>query len=560
MNQMNQMKINAVETIKLIFITICLGTLLIYGVFVAIVVLGALSFDAKSSEAKVRETLLVASNNYQKDGALDIRSAIKEKNIPPDEEWQRLYKYSIVPPLDEALSSNEKQLCTMIRQYEDGRSRFYDIHFFGVSMLMPIRYMWDRSRGGSTALQSAAAKVLGRGSFGKVTEIYNTAWFHQLSEEIKCRVIISALDGSIVKNEKNYQTIKGGYALSHVIFGKSLNQLDYCELAFLSAAFRTPLSSISSKMYLNHRVYTYAVMNNRLSRCLKFDIMAKKLVNLQTEKHPISISSMYRDTLLSVSMLHDYIDLKKAVSKAHTQLEEHLNRVVVVEVAIKQGNDTIRVDTLNRNTTGFDSEHTPASLSKLLVAKSAIEAGESISSERLRRLLCHSSPEATADLFDVYQKDITIQTKKYNLTHKVNLKKALTSEASEWSSNDILLFSEDYISLLNSKKKTPNAFGEGCTMSVLRSSVAPRYSIFAKSGTAKSNNKTVAKLLLFAIKYEKHSPIILVRIEGENNERGLCEGESCFDNSIFEPFVVAALKFTDKQSINPKKERSHEHE
>ena len=559
MNQMNQMKINAVETIKSICIAICLGALLMLGVFMAIVVLGALSFDAKSSEAKVREVLLVASNNYQKDGALDIRSAIKEKNIPPDEEWQRLYKYSIVPPLDEALSSNEKQLCTMIRQYEDGRSRFYDIHFFGVSMLMPIRYMWDRSRGGSTALQSAAAKVLGRGSFGKVGEIYNTAWLHQLSEDIKCRVIISALDGSIVKNEKNYQTIKGGYALSHVIFDRSLNQLEFCELAFLSSAFRTPLSSISSKMYLNHSVYTYAVQNNRFSKCLKFDIMSKKLVNLEIDKHPINISGKYRDTPLSLSV-NDYIDLKKAVSKAHTQLEEHLNRVVVVEVAIKQGNDTIRVDTLNRNTTGFDSKHTPASLSKLLVAKTAIESGEEISSERLRRLLCHSSPEATADLFDVYQKDITIQTKKYNLTHKVNLKKALTSEASEWSSNDILLFSEDYISLLNSKKKTPNAFGEGCTMNVLRSSVAPRYSIFAKSGTAKSNNKTVAKLLLFAIKYEKHSPIILVRIEGENNERGLCEGESCFDNSLFKPFVVAALKFTDKQSINPKKERSHEHE
>lgn len=555
MNQMNQMKINAVETIKLIFITICLGTLLIYGVFVAIVVLGALSFDAKSSEAKVRETLLVASNNYQKDGALDIRSAIKEKNIPPDEEWQRLYKYSIVPPLDEALSSNEKQLCTMIRQYEDGRSRFYDIHFFGVSMLMPIRYMWDRSRGGSTALQSAAAKVLGRGSFGKVTEIYNTAWFHQLSEEIKCRVIISALDGSIVKNEKNYQTIKGGYALSHVIFDKSLNQLDYCELAFLSAAFRTPLSSISSKMYLNHRVYTYAVMNNRLSRCLKFDIMSKKLVNLEIDKHPINISGKYRDTPLSLSV-NDYIDLKKAVSKAHTQLEEHLNRVVVVEVAIKQGNDTIRIDSLNRNTTGFGSEHTPASLSKLLVAKSAIEAGESISSERLRKLLCHSSPEATADLFDIYRKDITNQPKKYHLTHKVNLKRALNSEAARWSSDDILLFAEDFVSLLkNQNKKIPNAFGRGCTMNVLRSSVAPRYSIFAKSGTAKSNNKTVAKLLLFAIKYEKHSPIILVRIEGENNERGLCEGESCFDNSLFKPFVIAALKFTDKQSLNSKKEK-----
>lgn len=67
------------ETIISICIAICLSTLLMYGVFVAIVVLGALSFDAKSSEAKVRETLLVASNNYQKDGALDIRSTIKEK-------------------------------------------------------------------------------------------------------------------------------------------------------------------------------------------------------------------------------------------------------------------------------------------------------------------------------------------------------------------------------------------------------------------------------------------------------------------------------------------------
>lgn len=552
---MNQMKINAVETIKLIFIAICLGALLILGVFMAIVVLGALSFDAKSSESKVRETLLVASNNYQKDDVLDIRSAIKEKNIPPDEEWQRLYKYSIVPPLDEALSSNEKQLCTMIRQYEDGRSRFYDIHFFGVSMLMPIRYMWDRSRGGSTALQSAAAKVLGRGSFGKVTEIYNTAWLYQLPEEIKCRIIISALDGSVIKNNtKNYQTLKGGYALSHVIFDKSLNQLEFCELAFLSTAFRTPLSSISSKMYLNHRVYTYAVMNNRFSRCLKFDIMAEKLVNLQIEKHPISISRTYRDTPLSVS-IQDYIDLKRAVFDAQTQLEKQLKVRAVVEVAIKQGNDTIRIDSLNRNTTGFGSKHTPASLSKLLVAKTAIESGESISSERLRKLLCHSSSETTADLFNIYQKDITNQAKKYHLTHKVNLKRALTSEDTEWSSDDILLFAEDFVSLLKNQKKIPNAFGQGCTMSVIRPLVAPRPAIFSKSGTAARNNKTVAKLLLFAIKYEKYSPIILVRIEGENNERGLCEGESCVDNSVFKPFVIATLKFTDKQSLNSKKEK-----
>lgn len=542
------------ETIISICIAICLSTLLMYGVFVAIVVLGALSFDAKSSEAKVRETLLVASNNYQKDGALDIRSTIKEKNIPPDEEWQRLYKYSIVPPLEEPLSSNEKQLCTMIRQYEDGRSRFYDIHFFGVSMLMPLRFMWDRSRGGSTALQSAAAKVLGRGSFGKVGEIYNTAWLHQLSEDIKCRVIISALDGSIVKNEKNYQTIKGGYALSHVIFDKSLNQLEFCELAFLSTAFRTPLSSISSKMYLNHRVYTYAVMNNRFSRCLKFDIMAEKLVNLQIEKHPISISRTYRDTPLSVS-IQDYIDLKRAVFDAQTQLEKQLKVRAVVEVAIKQGNDTIRIDSLNRNTTGFGSKHTPASLSKLLVAKTAIESGESISSERLRKLLCHSSSETTADLFNIYQKDITNQAKKYHLTHKVNLKRALTSEDTEWSSDDILLFAEDFVSLLKNQKKIPNAFGQGCTMSVIRPLVAPRPAIFSKSGTAARNNKTVAKLLLFAIKYEKYSPIILVRIEGENNERGLCEGESCVDNSVFKPFVIATLKFTDKQSLNSKKEK-----
>lgn len=548
------MKINAVETIKSIFIAICLGTLLMYGVFVAIVVLGALSFDARSSEAKVREALLVASNNYQKDGVLDIRSAIQAKNIPTDEEWQRLYKYPIVPPLDEPLSSNEKQLCNMIRQYEDGRSRFYDIHFFGVSMLMPIRYIWDRTRGGSTALQSAVAKVLGRGSFGKVGEIYNTAWLYQLPEEIKCRVIISSLDGSIVKNEKKHQTIKGGYALSHVIFDKSLNQLDFCELAFLSTAFRVPLSTISSKMHLNHRVYTYAVKNNQLSgQCLKFDIMTKKLVNLQIEKHPISISRVYRDTPVSVSM-QDYIDLKRAVSEAQTQLEKQLKVRAVVEVAIKQGDDTIRIDSLNRNT-GFGSKHTPASLSKPLVAKTAIESGEDISSERLRKLLCHSDPEATADLFDVYQKDITNQAKKYRLIHEVNLKRALTSEDARWSSDDILLFAEDYVSLLQGKKKIPNAFGEGCTMGVLRSLVVPRHAIFAKSGTAKSNNKTVAKLLLFAIKYEKHSPIILVRIEGENNHRGLCEGEACFDNSLLKPFVIATLKFTDKQSLNSKKEK-----
>lgn len=554
------MKINAVETIKTILISICLASLLIYGAFVAIVVLGALSFDAKSSEAKVRETLLVASNNYQKDDVLDIRSAIKdkEKNISPDNEWERLYKHSILPPLEEPLSSNEQQLCNMIRQYEDGRSRFYDIHFFGVSMLMPIRYMWDRSRGGSTALQSAAAKVLGRGSFGKVTEIYNTAWLYQLPEEIKCRIIISALDGSVIKNNTNYQTLKGGYALSHVIFDKSLNQLEFCELAFLSTAFRTPLSSISSKMYLNHRVYTYAVMNNRLSRCLKFDIMAEKLVNLQIEKHPISISRKYRDTPLSVSM-QDYIDLERAVFDAQTQLEKQLKRAVV-EIAIKQGNDTIRIDSLNRNTTGFGSEHTPASLSKLLVAKTAIESGEDISSERLRKLLCHSDREATADLFNIYQKDITNQAKKYHLIHEdeVNLKRALTSEDARWSSDDILLFAEDFVSLLKNQKKIPNAFGRGCTMNVLRSSVAPHHAIFSKSGTAARNNKTVAKLLLFAIKYEKYSPIILVRIEGENNERGLCEGESCFDNSLFKPFVIATLKFTDKQSFNSKKEKSHE--
>lgn len=409
------------------------------------------------------------------------------------------------------------------------------------------------AEGGSTALQSAAAKVLGRGSFGKVGEIYNTAWLHQLSEDIKCKIIISALDGSIVKNEKNYQTIKGGYALSHVIFDKSLNQLDYCELAFLSAAFRTPLSSISSKIYLNHRIYTYAVKNNRFSRCLKFDIMTEKLVNLQIEKHPISISRKYRDTPLSVSM-QDYMDLERAVFDAQTQLEKQLKRAVV-EVAIKQGNDTIRIDSLNRNTTGFGSKHTPASLSKLLVAKTAIEAGESISSERLRRLLCHSDRETTADLFDVYEKDITNQAKKYHLTHKVNLKQALTSEDTEWSSDDILLFSEDFVSLLKNKNKIANAFGQGCTMSVIRPLVAPRHAIFSKSGTAARNNKTVAKLLLFAIKYEKHSPIILVRIEGENNERGLCEGESCFDNSLFKPFVIATLKFTDKQSLNSKKEK-----
>ena len=403
-------------------------------------------------------------------------------------------------------------------------------------------------------MQSAAAKVLGRGSFGKVGEIYNTAWLHQLSEDIKCRVIISALDGSIVKNEKNYQTIKGGYALSHVIFDKSLNQLEFCELAFLSTAFRTPLSSISSKMYLNHRVYTYAVMNNRFSRCLKFDIMAEKLVNLQIEKHPISISRTYRDTPLSVS-IQDYIDLKRAVFDAQTQLEKQLKVRAVVEVAIKQGNDTIRIDSLNRNTTGFGSKHTPASLSKLLVAKTAIESGESISSERLRKLLCHSSSETTADLFNIYQKDITNQAKKYHLTHKVNLKRALTSEDTEWSSDDILLFAEDFVSLLKNQKKIPNAFGQGCTMSVIRPLVAPRPAIFSKSGTAARNNKTVAKLLLFAIKYEKYSPIILVRIEGENNERGLCEGESCVDNSVFKPFVIATLKFTDKQSLNSKKEK-----
>ncbi|STY90760.1 hypothetical protein [Moraxella bovis] len=544
------MKIDAFDTIKSIVIAICLGTLLMYGVFVAIVVLGALSFDAKSSEAKVRAALLVASN-YQKDGVLDIRSAIREKNIPPDEEWQRLYKHPIVPPLDEPLSGNEKQLCNMIRQYEDGRSRFYDIHFFGVSMLMPIRYIWDRTRGGSTALQSAVAKVLGRGSFGKVGEIYNTAGLYQLPEEIKCRIIISALDGNVVQKSINYQTIRGGYALSDLVFDKSFDELDFCELAFLSTAFRTPLSSISSKMYLNHRVYTYAVKNNRFSRCLKFDVMAEALVDLQIDKHPISISGMYRDTPLSVGM-QDYIDFKEAVSEAQIQLEKQLKARTVVEVTIKQGDDTIRIDSLNPNT-GFGSKHTPASLSKLLVAKTAIESGEDISSERLRKLLCHSDPEATADLFDVYQKDIINQAQKYNLIHEVSLKRALSSEDARWSSDDILLFAEDYVSLLQGKKKIPNAFGQGCTMSVLRSLVVPRHAIFAKSGTAKGYNKTVAKLLLFAIKYEKHSPIILVRVEGENNDRGLCEGEACFDNSLLKPFVIATLKFTDKQSLNSKK-------
>lgn len=544
--------------IKKILIALCVTVFMVYGTFLAIIIAGALSFDSASSELKVRNALLVTSNNHQKDGFLDVRAAIQEKDIPSEEEWQRLYKFPIVPPLDQPLSNSEKQLCAMIRQYEDGRSRFYDPHFFGISLMMPARYIVDRTRGGSTALQSAVGKVLNN-QFGKPSEIFNTALVWRLPEEVKCRVIISALDGSIVKNGKNYQTIKGGYALSAVIFDKPLKKLNNCELAFLSTAFRRPLHLNSPKMHLNHHVYTYAVKNNSFSDCLKFDIMAKKLSDLDEGKHPISINREHKSLPVSVG-IHDYIELKKAIFEAKAQLEKQLGTNTVIEVAIKHHGDTgtIRVDSLNRKE-GFGDLHTPASLIKPLVAKVAIESGEPISSERLRKLLCQSDPKATAELFDAYQKSIEKQVKAYHVIHKIELSKAITTENSRWSSDDILHFADDFVSLLQGHKKIPNAFGESCTMNVLRPIVSPRHAIFAKSGTAQSNGKTVAKLLLFAIKHEQSSPsIILIRIEGTNNEKGLCEGDSCFSNALFKPFLSATLTFSDSNNKPKNLEKSHE--
>lgn len=520
-------------------------------VLISIIIVLTLSYWAYLSdysankEALLDKNLLIATTNEE----LDVREALVRQNFADKDEWRLAYRMAITPPLGQPLSQSELSICQLVIDYEEGRGP--SLKLYELDLLMPFRFIFGaikgQLRGGSTALSSAVGGWIWI-PHKKDHEWVATAALSTLSVETKCRVIISALQGSVVKNGKHYQRIRGAYALSEVIFKRPLHDLSFCEQAFLASSFRKPLSSISKERDTNEFVYNYHIRDT--IGCPTFNEFEGKLIGLDIQDHPLFQNLKYKDTPLNIP-LGDLDAFNTKLYKAQSQLEKRLNSSgLIFEVVIKKNDEIISFNSLNKQGFLFGKNSTAASVSKLLIAKAALSQGAPTNDTDLTSMLCHSDAVAAKKLYMRHKDAIHKQAKLFHLKGDNGNLVALTTEQNGWSTDNVLQFSDALVEELKKHKKVPNAFGQGCTAYSLLEHIRPRYAFFAKTGTAFENNKVKAKLLLFALKAkDDRAIIILIRLEGGDYAKGICSGSGCIKTSDFKYFLIPTLDMVDQYFI-----------
>lgn len=529
--------------IKLVeFVVKCIVLISII-IFLTISYWAYLSDYAANKEALLDKNLLIATNEE-----LDVREALVRQNFADQgEEWRLAYKMAIIPPLDQPLSKSEQGICQLIIDYEEGRGP--SLKLYELDLLMPFRFIFGaikgQLRGGSTALSSAVGGWIWIPH--KDDEWIATAALSTLDFQIKCRIINSALQGSVVKNGKHYQRIRGAYALSEVIFKRPLHDLSFCEQAFLASSFRKPLSSISKELDTNEFVYSYHTRD--VIGCPTFNEFQSKLSDLDIKDHPLFQNLKYKDTPLNIP-LGDLDAFNTKLHKAQHQLEKKLNSGVVWEIVIKKGDEMISFNSFHKQGFLFSKNSTAASLSKLLIVKAALFEGIPTNDTDLTSMLCHSDAVAAKKLYMRHKDAIHKQAQLFHLKGDNGNLVALTTEQNGWSTDNVLQFSDALVEELKKHKKVPNAFGQGCTAYSLLEHIRPRYAFFAKTGTAFENNKVKAKLLLFALKAkDDRAIIILIRLEGGDYAKGICSGSGCIKTSDFKYFLIPTLDMIDQYFI-----------
>lgn len=496
---------------------------------------------AANKEALLEKNLLIATNKE-----LDVREALVRQNFADKDEWRLAYRMAITPPLGQPLSQSELSICQLVIDYEEGRGP--SLKLYELDLLMPFRFIFGaikgQLRGGSTALSSAVGGWVPY----KNDEWVATAALSTLSVETKCRVIILALQGSVVQNGKHYQRIRGAYALSEVIFKRPLHDLTFCEQAFIASSFRKPLSIISKDLNINEFVYSYHTRD--VIGCPTFNEFQSKLSGLDIQDHPLFQNFKYKDTPLNIP-LGDLEIFNAKLHKAQHQLEKKLNSDGIVwEIVIKQSDKMISFNSLNKQGFLFGKNSTAASVSKLLIAKAALSQGTPTNDTDLTSMLCHSDAVAAKKLYMRHKDAIHKQAKLFHLKGDNGNLVALTTEQNGWSTDNVLQFSDALVEELKKHKKVPNAFGQGCTAYSLLEHIRPRYAFFAKTGTAFENNKVKSKLLLFALKAkDDRAIIVLIRLEGGDYAKGICSGSGCIKTSDFKYFLIPTLDMVDQYFI-----------
>lgn len=148
--------------------------------------------------------------------------------------------------------SADKTVCEMIKFEEEGNAILVN----NLAFKMPFVFL-VKSRGGSSALQSAVGNIMGYHKFWKKPlEIwYTAAVSKKITDDEQCALILSNIRGRIdscrVKSVEgscpNSQlavryNIQGAEQLSHAVFKKPVSALDLCEKSVLAASYNQDLS------------------------------------------------------------------------------------------------------------------------------------------------------------------------------------------------------------------------------------------------------------------------------------------------------------------------------
>lgn len=193
--------------------------------------------------------------------------------------------------LDKLFINNESSdatICEMIHSTEDKNT--FLINDIALSMpLMAASYLVN-NRGGSSALQSAIAKIMRlNGIANKPLEvIYTAAVSNQLPKKTHCQLILANIQGRIDRCNAPLingrcpagklivrYNIQGAEQNAAVLFQKPVDALNVCQKAVLAASFNEDLSVFN----------WYAKKNVNGTDSLGIELRAKKMLSNYAQQH-----------------------------------------------------------------------------------------------------------------------------------------------------------------------------------------------------------------------------------------------------------------------------------
>lgn len=330
------------------------------------------------------------------------------------------------------------------------------------------------------------------------------------NQDKKCAVYLSAVQAD---------NLQGVHAISQVFFGTPFGNLTHCGL--LKVARLGNLDLIHLEINLEPS-----------SDCNVDEPVAKNPKN-----HPLDQAKTYRVFTNSIEV--PLSEIVRTVSALKQSLEDfQANPKIAKNFVLDISLINLTTKHQLRYTHGNSQDSAPmASLGKLFIIDNLLKNNKNIQNNDVRTMLCQSEKQPAIRLF-AQTSNMQHYITQYQINTQGNIPQVVfTSELQGITTDQLQNFLVDFYQTLQSHQITslPNALGKNCTAGKLQ--LPKTHSIiFAKTGTGFSNGKIIAKLLTIAYTHEQTPYVMLLRI---HHNTGICAGDNCFDNVLWQPTVKA---------------------